>query len=224
MRAVSSPQTKAPAPFLDLHIEVEIGAQDLLAQKTHGLGIGHRLLDVSHGNRIFRPHIDIALLGADGIGGDEHPFEDGVGIAFENGPVHEGPRVSFVGIADDVLHISLGVAGKLPFVPRGKPCPAPASQPGADDLLDDLFRAHGGEDLGDGQITVASDVILDPGGIDLPAIAQDDLHLLPIKRNILFQSDWVARFGDLCKEASRRASLRSDSPGRSAGTSLGEIC
>ena len=67
---------------------------------------------MGHGNGVFGPHIDIALAGADGIGGDEHPFEDRMGIAFQNGPVHERPGIPFVGIADDVLHVSLGACGQ----------------------------------------------------------------------------------------------------------------
>src|SRR3972149_1464243 len=61
------------------------------------------------------------------------------GIPLENGPVHESARVSLVRIANDIFHLSLGIAGKLPFVSRGKPCSAPTSQAGAQHHIKQTF-------------------------------------------------------------------------------------
>ena len=51
-----------------------------------------------------------------------------MGIALEDAPVHEGPGVAFIGIADDVLDVTRGLPAKLPFEPGGKAGAAPAPQ------------------------------------------------------------------------------------------------
>ena len=47
---------------------------------------------VLDGEGVFLTDVDVALMGADGIGADGEPFEDRVGVALENGPVHDRPR------------------------------------------------------------------------------------------------------------------------------------
>ena len=90
---------------------------------------------VLHRQGIFLSDVDIAFVGADGIGADGQPFEDRVGIPFEKAPVHVGAGVPFVRVDDHVLYVAGGIAGPFPLAPRGKAAAAPASQVGFLDFL-----------------------------------------------------------------------------------------
>ena len=37
------------------------------------------------------------------LAADDHPFDDGVRIGLEDGPVHEGPGIPLVAVADQIL-------------------------------------------------------------------------------------------------------------------------
>ena len=90
--AVSSPQTKAPAPFHDLDPEAQARAEEVVAQEAQILGVLHGPAHPGHGQGIFGPHIHVAFVRADGPGGDHHAFQDRVGVALHDGAVHEGAR------------------------------------------------------------------------------------------------------------------------------------
>lgn len=53
-----------------LHIEIEAGAQDILAQQTHFPGLVNGVLETLYRNGILSTDIDKAWFGADGIGGN----------------------------------------------------------------------------------------------------------------------------------------------------------
>jgi hypothetical protein len=103
-----------------LHIEGEIGAQDILAHEAHGLGLLDGYLEPLDGQGIFGADVDIALVGAHGPSGDHHGFENGMGIAFYGGAVHIGAGIALVGIADDVFHIAFHLGCGLPLETCGE--------------------------------------------------------------------------------------------------------
>ena len=100
-----------------------------------------------------------------------------MGVALQDAPVHEGPGVAFIGIADDVLDVSRGIPAEFPFEPGGKAGAAPAPQARGLDLGDHLLRGHLGDRLAEGLIASPGDVFFDALGIDEAAIPQGDLHL-----------------------------------------------
>ena len=82
------PGDEGPGAAMDRHVEVEARAQDVRAQKSvlPCLLQGHpRVLD---GQWVLLPDVDVALVGADGVGADDQPFEDAVRVALEEAPVH----------------------------------------------------------------------------------------------------------------------------------------
>ena len=103
MSAVSSPQTKAPAPSFTLIIEIETFAEDVLAEEPALLRLLDRKVQPLHGKRILRPDVDVAVRRADGIGADDHALDHRMGISLDDRPVHERARVALVGVADEVL-------------------------------------------------------------------------------------------------------------------------
>ena len=103
MRAVSSPQTKAPAPSLSLTWKLESGAEDVVAQEAVRLGLRDGDVQPLDRQRVLGAHVDVALRGADGVAGDDHALQHRVRIALQDRAVHEGAGVALVGVADDVL-------------------------------------------------------------------------------------------------------------------------
>ena len=92
---------KGAGAAVDLDIEVEPRSQDVPAQESQGAGLLDGDVESPHRKRIFGPDIEIALFGAHGPGADGHALQHGMGVAFHDGPVHEGARVAFVAVGDD---------------------------------------------------------------------------------------------------------------------------
>ena len=65
--------------------------------------------------RILSTDIDIAFGGANGVGSDHHAFDYRMWIALNDGAIHVGPWVAFIGIADKVLQVTRRTAAKLPL-------------------------------------------------------------------------------------------------------------
>ena len=119
------------------------------------------VLQALDGQRVLGADVDVALLRADGVGGDGHAFDHAVRVAFEHGAVHERARVAFVGVAEDVLHVAGGLARELPLEAGREARAAAAAQARLLDLVDDLLGRHLGERLGERRVAVAGDVFLD---------------------------------------------------------------
>ena len=85
-------------------------------------------LQPADGQGILGAAVDVAVLRADGIAGDDHALDDRVGIAFQGGAIHEGARVALVGVADDVLGPALRLAGQLPLGAGGEAAAAAPAQ------------------------------------------------------------------------------------------------
>ena len=137
-----------------------------------------------HRQGIFMAHIDEALVGADGVAADDHAFQDGVGVALHHRPVHEGPGVAFVAVADEIFHLAGHLAAEAPLAPGGEAAAAPAPQAGALHRVDDGLRAHFAEDLLDGPVASRRQVIVQAGGIDEVHLAQDQGLLSLVKGNL----------------------------------------
>ena len=98
---------KGAGALIDLDIEVEPGAEDVLAREARGpwpdsMASWSRCT----AKRILGPDIDIAVMGVDRLGGDDHAFEHRVGVRLHDAPVHERARVALVAVAQDVLDIA----------------------------------------------------------------------------------------------------------------------
>ena len=84
--------------------EAEVGAENVVAEQTVFAGLCNGVFKTLNGQRIFGADVDEALVGANGVAGDGHGFENGVGVAFAGGAVHVGARVTFVSVTK--RHIS----------------------------------------------------------------------------------------------------------------------
>ncbi len=156
-----------------------------------GAGRLHRPGEALDGEGIFRPDVDDAFPSADGVGPDEHPFQDHVWVAFHLVAVHVGARVSLVGVADDIFLKALFLFREVPLHARGKPrAPAPP-QARCDDLVDDLVWGKGRDRLEGSTVASHGEILVDVFRVDESRVPQDDLSLgrevgnLVIRGNLL---------------------------------------
>ena len=166
-----------PGAHADLEVEVESAAEDVLAEESALAGLVDRGAEPLDRQGILRADVDVAPRRPDRVRRGGHALDDAVRIALEDAAVHERAGVAFVGVADGELLLAGGLPRELPLPPRGESRPAAAAQPGSPHRLDHRLRVVLREDLGQGLVAVAGDVVFDPLGIDDAAVAQDDFFL-----------------------------------------------
>ena len=94
---------EGPGAEADLQVEVEAGAEDVLAQQPALAALVDGVLDPLDGQRVLGADVEEALVRADGVAADDHPLDDVERIALEHAAVHERAGVALVGVADDVV-------------------------------------------------------------------------------------------------------------------------
>ena len=128
---------------LDLQVKGKVGAENMSAQQAALLGLPDGYAQVLYRHRVFRPYIHIALVRADGIGGNGHSLYNAVGVALQDTAVHKGPRIALVRVAADIfLHLPPISTGKFPLQARGKTRTAPAPQSAGQNGFNHIVRGH----------------------------------------------------------------------------------
>ena len=94
--------------------EIKAGAQDVLPEKTVLLGLLDGDVHILHRQGVFLADVDIALVGADGIGADGQPLEDGVGISFEEARSMKAPGSPSSALTITYFDFAQGHCGILP--------------------------------------------------------------------------------------------------------------
>ena len=150
----------------------------MVAEEAALSGVFDGFLETDDGQRVLGTDIDDGRGSADGIGTDEHAFDEVMGVAFDDRAVHERTGVAFVGVADEVLLIAFGILRRSPFEGGGETGAAAAAEAGDVDLLDDIVLGHAGlQDLLDGLVAVSGDVFIDVLGVDETAVTKRDTGL-----------------------------------------------
>ncbi len=90
-------------------VEVEAGAEDVLAEEALGVGVGDGLLHDLEQVAILAAQIDEADLRADGEAGDHGAFDDRVRVVQEDDVILAGAGLGLVAVDQDVL----GLVGLL---------------------------------------------------------------------------------------------------------------
>ena len=123
---------------LDHDIEVETTVQYVVAKQAIGARLSHGMLEPLDGQGILGADVYVRARGSDGVGCDDHPFQQPVRVAFGHRPIHEGARVALVGIADEVA-LALGrLSRQLPLPPCWEASTTPTAQ---------TTLQHGGADF-----------------------------------------------------------------------------
>ena len=165
-------------PHLDDHLEREVRTQDVVAQKVVRLRFGDRDAQTGDRQRIFGSNVDIRFLSADGVGGQRHPFEEAVRVAFDDRAVHKRTRVAFVGVADQVTVGFFVGAREHPFASGGEPAAAASAQTAFEDLFADVVgRNLFGQGLFQRAVTAAGDIFFKTSRIHQTAVGQNPTGL-----------------------------------------------
>ena len=112
-------------------------------------------------------------------------------IAFKNTSVHECAGVAFVGVADNILLVSLVCGGKAPFESGRESAAASSAQSGILDYLDNLLGSKLGKALCKSLIAVVCDIFVNVFGVDYAAVAKRDSVLLLIELGFLERLDFL---------------------------------
>ena len=173
--------------FADFKIESEVRAGEGLAEHAAAPRRADRVVHHRDRMRIFRADIDVALCSADGDAGDRHALDQHERIAFHDHAVGESAAVAFVGVADDVFPVGLGIGDRFPLDAGREACAAATAQAGLSDLLDD---ARGiGQRFDETLIAVVGFVIFERTRIDNAAACEGEACLLLQERMVFRHAD-----------------------------------
>src|SRR5208337_2038491 len=157
-------------------VKIKTRSQDVLSQPSACIGLFQGTINDVHQIAVFSPDVDIALVGADSKAGDDHPFDQLVGIVFEQWPVLAGSRLALVGVADNVLGIGRLFGYETPLHAGVEPRPTPPSEAGVLHLLDDRVRPHF-ERLLQGFVAVVLEIDVNRGRVRDTKPLGENLHL-----------------------------------------------
>ena len=178
--------------FLYLYEEAHVRAEDVLAQEALSQELPYGVLQPLDRLRVLGPHVDVALLRADGVGADHHAFEHGMGVALEGAPVHEGAGVALVRVADDIFMIAGACLQKRHFTPVRKPPPPLPRRPEAVMISITFSGVYSFRTFWMACIAACLDVFVYGVGVDDPAVPQDD-PLLLLEEEVVLR--WGSRPG-----------------------------
>ena len=176
---------KRAGAFLDSQMEGKARAQDVVAEQAVLFRLGDSELEPVNSQRVLGAAVDVALVGANGVPTDGHPFQEGVRVPLDDRAVHKSARVPFIGVADDVFLVASGAGRELPLEAGKESRAAPASQARVAYGVDDVLGGHLGQCLCQPVIATSRDVFLDVLGVDDAAVAQGDPHLLAVEGDII---------------------------------------
>ena len=131
-----------------------------------------------------------------------------MGVALEDGAVHERARVALVGVAAHVL-LALGLrGGKRPLAAGREARAAAAAKAGTGHHVDDLGGGHLAQHLAQRLVAVEGNILVDVLRIDHAAVAQRDALLLFVELHVVQRLDAAGGFdGFLVQKAGHDAAL-----------------
>ncbi len=96
-----------------------------------------------------------------------------MGVRLQDRPVHEGPGVALVGVADDVLLLGGHFGHARPLETRRIAAAAAPAQPAGGHFAQDLGGGHLGQGLDHGRVAAHGDVALEALRVYDPGVLQD---------------------------------------------------
>ena len=175
---------RARAP-VDVHMEGEVGAEDVVTQQSPFLQLGNGVAQPCHGHGVFRADVDVAVFRTDGVSGDHHALDELEGVAFHNGAVHKRAGVALVAVADHIAHGLLLTGDLLPLPSGGEAAAAAAAQAGAVHFVDDLVPGHGEHGLLQRVKAAGGQILVQGFGVELAAVFQNNPGLLRDEGNFI---------------------------------------
>ena len=87
---------------MEVQLQAETRPEDILPEVPIPIRLGDGLRESSSREFILPPQENVCCVGLDGEGAQNHPFDQLVGISFQEQPVLEGARLHFIAVADQV--------------------------------------------------------------------------------------------------------------------------
>ena len=152
----------------------KIRTQNIFTQKTCSTRLGKCGLKALVAFENFAVNVVVARFRTHRVTGDNHAFNQGMGIEHDDVAVFKCTRLAFVGIADDVFFAREGTGHKAPFQTGREARTATTAQAGGFDLVNHIaLRDVFGQDFTQGGITATFDVF-----VQCPAIGIGGIHLV----------------------------------------------
>ncbi len=124
-------------------LEIETAAQDILAQQAGGLGFIDGAVEVLRCGGVFATQEDVAAVGLQGAGADQHALDQQMGLLLHQHAVLPGVRLHFVRVAQQVADVHGFVFGhQAPLHASGEACTATALEARVLDRLYDIVLRH----------------------------------------------------------------------------------
>ena len=169
----------------DLNVKGKIRPQNIVAQEAVVLPLLNGHFQALDCQRVFGADVDEAALRTDGVAGNGHCLNYGVGIALEYAAVHVRSGVALIGVADNVLHVVFNVLGELPLHPGREAGATATAEAGVLELRDDVVRTQLRKRLGEGLVSLSGNVLVNALRIDEAAVAKDNAELLLVEAHVL---------------------------------------
>ena len=138
--AVSSPQMYAPGAAVHDQVEVEPGAEDVLAEVALGVRLGDRVAQPAGGVHRLAADVDERPVGPDRVRGDDHALDQRVRVVRHQRQVLAGARLALVGVDHEVVRLAVALRDEAPLEAGREAGAATAAQAGVLDQLDQVVR------------------------------------------------------------------------------------
>ena len=126
---------------MQVDIEIETAALYIGAEPAGIARRRERLAQDAVRQRVLRAQVDVTLVRAHRETGNRHGLDQAERIAFHEHAVGERAAVAFIGVARDVLLLTLGIGDRAPLDAGREARAAAAAQPRFGDEFDDLVGA-----------------------------------------------------------------------------------
>ncbi|MCY1177324.1 hypothetical protein D9M73_176280 [compost metagenome] len=128
---------------MDEQLEIETAAQDVFTQQTSCLGFFHGTVEVLGGGGVLATQEDVATVGFQCAGTDQHAFDQQMGQLLHQHAVFPGVGLHFIRVAQQVADVHGFVFGhQAPLHASGEACAATAFEAGVLDALHDVVGGH----------------------------------------------------------------------------------
>src|SRR5664279_3737050 len=167
-------------------LEVNAGAEDVLADESARVSVGHGFLHDFKQVAVLAAYVDVSGLGADGERRNHYAFDDSVRIMFEDQSVLAGAGLALVTVAQHILRLGRLLGYERPLQSGGEARAATATQIRRLYLVDDGVRPQR-DGLLYGLVAVQFQIAVEIGRPHAEAFG-DDLDLIGMGNEICHEN------------------------------------